>query len=270
MKFNTKSFIYWIVALIIMLSAYTYQKITGPTYPQKATIEINGNHYKFSLPRTSDEEEYQLVELEIPDKTITGEFIWKRYKSHDTLTKQIMIRQGDKLTAKIPNQPPAGKVSYDIYLKTNDGTPTKLTKDSVILRYKGKVPIYWLLPHISFMFFAFWFAVRTGIEATIKGDKTFKLALWTTILMFWGGIVLGPIIQKYAFDAYWTGWPFGTDLTDNKTALAFIMWLVALWRIGKKPEQKWWAIIAALVTLAVFIVPHSVMGSEIDYTKMNN
>jgi len=268
MKLNTKSIIWWVLALIIMLSAYTYQKRTGPTYPKSGEIEINGNTYEYELPRSSDEDEYQLVELTIPDKSITGEFVWKRYKSHDTLTSQVMLREGDKLTAKIPHQPPAGKVSYDIYLSSGDSKPIKLTKDTVVLRYKGKVPDYWLLPHIAFMFLAFWFAVRTGIEAIVKGEKLLKLTLWTTILMFWGGIVLGPIIQKYAFDAYWTGWPFGHDLTDNKTLAAFIMWVVALWRISKKPEQKWWAIIAMVITLAVFIVPHSVLGSEIDYTKV--
>ena len=31
-----------------------------------------------------------------------------------------------------------------------------------------------------------------------------------------GGMILGPIVQKYAFGAYWTGIPFGHDLTDAK------------------------------------------------------
>jgi hypothetical protein len=46
------------------------------------------------------------------------------------------------------------------------------------------------------------------------------------------------------------------------------MWLVALWKLRKNSENRKWVIIAALVTLAVFIVPHSVLGSEIDYTKI--
>ncbi len=268
MKVNYKSILYWVLSLIIMLSAYTYQKMTGPTYPVSGDIEINGQTYEYELPRSSHEENYQLVELTIPDKSVSGIFIWKRYKSHDTLTYQPMERHGDKLIGKIPEQPPAGKVEYDIVLKTADGQEFKLTEEPVILRYKGRVPDYWLIPHIFFMFFGFWFAVRTGIEAIAKGKNLLQLTLWTTILLFFGGIILGPIIQKYAFGAFWTGWPFGHDLTDNKTLAAFIMWLVALWKLRKEATNRKWVIIAAIVTLAVFIVPHSVLGSEIDYTKM--
>jgi di/tricarboxylate transporter len=153
-------------------------------------------------------------------------------------------------------------------LKTVVGDEIKLTENPIVLRYKGKVPVYWLIPHIFCMFFGFWFAVRTGMEAVAKRNNLYKLTLWTTILLFFGGIILGPVIQKYAFGAFWTGWPFGHDLTDNKTLVAFIMWVVALWKMRKNKADRKWAIIAALVTLAVFIVPHSVLGSEIDYTKI--
>jgi uncharacterized membrane protein len=75
-------------------------------------------------------------------------------------------------------------------------------------------------------------------------------------------------VQKYAFGAYWTGWPFGHDLTDNKTALAFIAWLIAVIKLRKNREARGWAIAAALVLLLVYLVPHSVLGSEIDHTQM--
>lgn len=271
MKSKYKSILFWIVSLILMMSAYMYQKITGPTYPIKGEITFNGKEIDYKLPRSSDEEEYQTVEIKVPDKSVSGTFIWKRFKSHDTLTYQAMERQGDKLIGKIPHQPAAGKVQYKIKLQTADGSNEYVfPKDWVVLRYKGKVPLYILIPHIFFIFFAFWFAVRTGMEAIAKRDNLYKLTLWTTILLAIGGIILGPLVQKYAFDAYWTGWPFGHDLTDNKLLAALIMWVIALWRIRKNNMDRKWAIIAAIVTLAVFIIPHSVLGSEIDYTKINN
>ncbi len=269
MKFNFKTILFWSVSLILMLSAYMYQKITGPTYPVKGYITVNNKEYKYKLPRTSDEDEFQKVELNIPDKSVTATFIWQKYLSYDSLTYQKMERQGDKLIAKIPHQQPAGKVQYDIVLQTNDGNEIKLTDEPVILRYKGKVPNLILLPHILFMFFAFWLSVRTGMEAVAKRDNLYKLTLWTTVLLAIGGIILGPIVQKYAFDAYWTGWPFGHDLTDNKLFAALVMWAIALWKIYKNRNDRKWAIIAAVVTLAVFIVPHSLFGSEIDYTKIH-
>jgi hypothetical protein len=33
-------------------------------------------------------------------------------------------------------------------------------------------------------------------------------------------------------------------------------------------SQKW-ALIAAFVTMAVYLIPHSVLGSELDYKKMD-
>jgi uncharacterized BrkB/YihY/UPF0761 family membrane protein len=87
-------------------------------------------------------------------------------------------------------------------------------------------------------------------------------------LLVVGGLVLGPIVQKYAFDAYWTGWPFGTDLTDNKTAAAFLSWLI-VWRYVGRSKQPWkWVLGAAVVTLAVFLIPHSMFGSQLDYSKL--
>ena len=94
----------------------------------------------------------------------------------------------------------------------------------------------------------------------------FKLAFWTTGLLFLGGMILGPIVQKYAFGEFWTGVPFGFDLTDNKTLVTMVTWIVAAWlSIKKKHSARIWIIIAAIVLLLVYSIPHSMMGSELDY-----
>ncbi|MCK4406396.1 MAG: hypothetical protein KAV44_01845, partial [Bacteroidales bacterium] len=90
----------------------------------------------------------------------------------------------------------------------------------------------------------------------------------TTICLFIGGLILGPIVQKFAFDAFWTGWPWGHDLTDNKTIVAFIFWLIALIRLIKNKEKSGWALVASIVLLVIYLIPHSVLGSEIDYTQV--
>ena len=81
-----------------------------------------------------------------------------------------------------------------------------------------------------------------------------------------GGLLLGPLVQKFAFDAYWTGWPFGHDLTDNKTLVAFLAWLPATVlaltrrRIGLAVAAGW------IVMMGVFLIPHSYRGSEMDWS----
>jgi hypothetical protein len=114
------------------------------------------------------------------------------------------------------------------------------------------------------------FSTRAGLEGIARGANTFQLTIWTTVLMFVGGLVFGPAVQRYAFGEFWTGWPFGHDLTDTKTFVAFIFWPVALWRARIQGRGRVWTIVASIVTLVIFLIPHSVLGSELDYTKMEN
>ena len=269
-----KNILLWVIALVVMLSAYTYQKMTGPTYPKKIHTEINGVTYDLKLPRSSDAIGDEEIILNIPDKAVTGYITYVRYKSFDSVTKQTLVRDGNALKGFIPHQNPAGKVVYNIFLSSNNGPAKQINDDKIIIRFKGQVPSYILFPHIAFIFFAMWFAVRAGIEAITKGDNVNMLTICTVILIFFGGLVLGPIMQKFAFGAYWTGWPFKGllnfgDMTDNKTAVMFFSWVIALWRISVNKEKKWWAVFAMIVTLITFIIPHSILGSEIDHTQIN-
>ena len=260
------SILLWVFSIIFTIGIAYWQRTTGPTYPVRGNVKINNNEIKFKLPRTSDSQTGEEIKLKITDQTVIGKFEYKRYKSHDTLTSVDMLREGDYLKAIIPPQPAAGKVSYNIILSTNSET-IKLEEESVVIRYKGYVPLSVLIPHIFFMFFAMLFSTRAGLEAIYKGASTYRFTFVTFVCFFIGGGILGPIVQKYAFDAYWTGWPFGHDLTDNKTLVALIFWAIAFFKLAKDKSNRKWVVIAAIVLLTVYLVPHSVLGSEIDYTQ---
>lgn len=262
-----KSIMLWVISFIVMATIAIYQRITGPTYPVHGNITINSNDINYALPRSSSGNDDEVFKIKVPDKNITGVMDYRRYKSYDEWMSMPLDRQGDYLTGRIPGQPTAGKVMYQIVLREGDKEYT-LTEEPVIIRFKGHVPLLFLIPHIMAMFGAMWFSLRTGLEAIFKGNNLFKLTLWTTILLTIGGVMLGPIIQYYAFGDLWTGWPFGHDLTDNKTAAAFLMWVIALWRIAKKPDRRGWAIAAAAVLMAVYLIPHSVLGSELDFREL--
>ena len=261
-----KSFLLWVLAIVLTLAAAYYQRTTGPTYPIRGDVEINGEIYKYKLIRTYDGSDDAAVEITMPDENIKGELKLKRFKSHDKWSTTIMERQGDKLIGYIPHQDMAGKVMYHVTLLEN-GNSFLLNEEPAVIRFKGFVPRGVLWVHIITIFLAMLFSTRTAFEVLFKGKYTY-LYTWLTVIFFAiGGMILGPIVQKYAFDAYWTGWPFGHDLTDNKSLLAFIFWLVALGYQIWKREKKVMAIVAAVVLLAVYMIPHSVLGSEIDYTK---
>lgn len=266
MKYRTRSIILWILSFVLMGGAGVYQRLTGPTHPVRGKVEMAGETIKYKLIRTWEGTTDAEVAVEVEDRTISGTYKFRRFKSFDDWSEKPLERQGNELIARLPNQPPAGKVEYQILLGEN-GNFQSLEEKPLILRYKGVVPAFVIIPHIIIIFLAMMFSMRAGFEAFIHGRYLVKQTLWTLILLTVGGMILGPIVQKFAFDAYWTGWPFGTDLTDNKTAVAFIMWVVAYLKVRKNPNQRGWVMAAAIILLAVYMIPHSMLGSEIDYTQ---
>jgi hypothetical protein len=265
-----KSILLWVIAVLLTLSIAVYQRMTGPTYPINGKVNIAEETICYKFPRSHGGPGGEEISIDVKSEEISGKFRYRRYKSHDEWTQVEMKRSNGSLSYEIPHQPPAGKVMYQVILIDKDNREYPLTEEPVIIRFKGDVPSYVLIPHIFFIFLAMVFSARTGLEAVFGGDNVYREALWTVILIFIGGLIFGPIIQKYAFDAYWTGWPFGHDLTDNKTLVAFIVWVIAFWNIRKSNKPRMWAIIGSVVLLISFLIPHSVLGSEIDHTQQLN
>ncbi len=256
----------WVLAVVLTFTIVIYQRATGPTYPTKGEVQLGTEEIGYKLLRSHNTGMDAPVEIEVEDETVTGKLTYKRYKSYDDWTTVDMERVGGKLQAKLPYQPPAGKIEYKISLY-KDGQEFILTEEPVVIRFKGVVPAPVLVPHIFFMFISMLFGMRAGLEAIFKGhDGRFFVGV-TLITLFVGGLILGPVVQKFAFGAYWTGWPIGHDLTDNKTAFTFIFWLIAWFVLRKNPANRVWPIVATIMMLAVYVIPHSVMGPEIDHTK---
>ncbi|MBC8213824.1 MAG: hypothetical protein ISR90_02850 [Candidatus Marinimicrobia bacterium] len=256
------SAILWILAIIFTLSFVVYQKKTGPTYPVSGTKKISGHSISYKLLRSEDVNKDVGVEVSIADSSFAGFIRHKRFRSHDNWEDIPMVWANGKLAGTLPALSElAGKRIYEVFINNQS-----LTEEPVIIRFKGHVPLYILIPHILFMFTAMLLSTRTGFEALFRNISTYKMAYITTVSLFIGGIVLGPIVQKFAFDAFWTGWPWGHDLTDNKTIVAMIMWVIAFVRLRKNPQSRWVVLTATIVLIAIYLIPHSALGSEFDYT----
>ena len=266
MKANTKSFLLWTLAFVLMLASATYQRLTGPTHPKRGKIEIEGQKIPFKLLRSQENHENAKISIKIADTSVHGIYKYKRLGIEEDWDGGILQRQGDELVGFLPKQPAAGKLEYMVTLSKN-GKVYPLTDEPVVIRFKGRVPIYILIPHIFFMFFGMLFSLRTGLEAIFKRNKTYKYALTSLILLAIGGGILGPLVQKFAFGAFWTGWPFGHDLTDNKTLVALIFWIIAVLKLRRDPSNRLWPILASVITLLVYLIPHSMFGSHYDYSS---
>lgn len=264
---KTRTILLWGLTILITLGSVVYQRLTGPTHPLRGSIEIAGETVKYKLLRSYDTTGDAVMKFATPTPAITGEMRYRRFKSHDEWSTVPLSRDGADLIASVPKQPAAGKVMYQISLFDNEGARHDLTAEPVIIRFRDPVPTFALWPHIMFMFAAMLLSTRAGLEALANGPNTFRIALWTSVMLFLGGMIYGPIVQKFSFGEFWTGWPKGHDLTDNKTAIAMIAWIIALWRGRKNAQSRIWYIIASAVTLLIFLIPHSALGSELDYTK---
>jgi len=256
-----KKIVFWVLAFLITAAAAIYQRKTGPTYELKTGFNYNGRNYEVELIRSHEIGEPCIVEVNIPPQDIKGELIYRKYPTNDPWTKVELSRKGDHLIGEMPVQGAAGKLEY--YLVLQDGKIKNPEEGPVVIRFKGTVPEYILIPHIFFMFFAMMISTLAGIMALGKMSKQKLYGKIAFILLLIGGMVLGPLVQKHAFGELWTGIPFGWDLTDNKTLIAVLFWFLAY--IGNlKKERRGLTILAAVVLLAIFSIPHSMFGSELN------
>jgi len=258
-----KKTIFWILAVVITLASAYYQRTTGPTYPKKINIELSGDILEFKLPRSNVSEENCLIEIPVNNQNIQGEIYYKRFPTNEKFNIVKLNIEDSKLVGYLPKQDPAGKLEYFIRLSDENNMAST---EHVVIRFKGSVPAWALIPHILFMFIAMLISNLAGLFALRKVEKHVFYGKLTLGLLILGGLIFGPIVQYYAFGQAWTGVPFGWDLTDNKTLIAVLFWVVAVLGNRKKPQYRY-TLIAAIVLLLIYIIPHSLFGSELNYTS---
>ena len=278
-----KKSILWILTIIITLLAAYYQRKTGPTYPKKVLVTLNDSVYKLNLVRSIALDDRSEVKLKITDPSIkakiyfkrlgveeefqVSEFQYKEYPVESFLMNKVFHITSEKgLFAELPQQPAAGKLQYYIEITDSKNSQSLFKESPIVIRYKGGVPAFILLPHVLIMFIAMLFSTLAGLMAIVKMPLYKHYALWTLILLTAGGMILGPIVQKYAFGDLWTGIPYGWDLTDNKTLISFLFWILAVF-MNRKREKPIYTIIAAVILLLIYSIPHSMFGSELDYAS---
>jgi hypothetical protein len=275
--------LFWLLAILITIATAYYQRSTGPTQPKSEQITVGDLNYVLSCPRS--------LLTEITPEQAQGD--WENLHHTSTLTIKVKAKEGvaslpagtsirvhykrarshsnedvaegvvgvdGHIQAILPSQPPAGKWAY--YLEIDGVAISKETP--IVVRFRNSVPAWALILHILCMFAAMLLSTLCGLLALQNQNRWKKYAWMSVVILLAGGLILGPLIQKYAFGAYWTGWPLGDDLTDTKTLIAAALWIIVL-LFSRKKYSRWLAILAAFALLAVFSIPHSASGSEFNY-----
>jgi hypothetical protein len=265
---RTKKILLWLLSFVIAAAVMVYQRMTGPTYPFRGRVDLAGTQVKFELPRSAVNTSDCEVTVNVPAGDISGYIEWRRFRTEDPWGKKPLEHKDGKLTALLPKQPMAGKLAYRVILVENEKETLLSGANPVVIRFRGNVPIYVVIPHVLAMLFALMFSMRAGLAAIDKKGHPGTYAKWTAVVFFIAGFVLGPMMNSFAFGILWEGFPLGHDLTDTKSLVAMIGWIVAL-RAGRKGKPaRAWVLGASVLLLIVFLIPHSVLGTELDYTKL--
>jgi len=206
-----------------------------------------------------------------------GEYTWV----------EMLPKRGEEevYSASIPWHPKAVKAWY--YLEASradeEGTVTVVLPQKssgevkpIRLKFEGEVPAYIVIPHVLCIFAAIFFAILTVFSAielkrgTGSLRKSVKLCGVTVLLLFLGFFPFGWAMNYFAFGVLWEAFPFGRDVTDNKSQIMILFWLVALFLVkgtlwGKGDSRNLvsgsgyatWVFVSFIATLLILAIPHS-------------
>ncbi len=261
----------WTAAFVVTVLLAVFQRMTGPSYPIRGTEDLpNGELVSYRLPRSNEGRNELRITIPAPANANRANLEWRRYPTDEAFQSQAMKANADRdFETRIPPQPAAGKVEYRILLEFADGVISIPKSEAVVARYRASVPAHVLIPHILAMFLSMLVSSRALFEVLRPGaPRARRLVLVSMALLVIGGLILGPTVQRFAFGAYWTGWPYGHDLTDNKTLIAFLAWLPATILAWRRAETRLAVTLGWVVMMGIFLIPHSARGSQLDWSEV--
>lgn len=135
------------------------------------------------------------------------------------------------------------------------------------VRFEGKASFILLLFHIVLMIAAFFLLIHAlyyalnYLATEERGEAIVRSVNLGIITFFITGFPIGWVIEKQVLGNYWEGIPFGWDITDSKTLIILVIWLIVIWlktknKMSIRTYAKW-VIINTIITIMLFLLPHS-------------
>jgi len=181
--------------------------------------------------------------------------------------------------AALPERGKGDATRYYILIDVGEPAPHTLPAgapdESLALTFKGVVSRPLLIGHVLFMmggllpfllglFFATAYLRSGRFLVTLR-----RLVLVGFVLLAIGSVPLGIAVEYQVFGTYWEGWPFGRDVTDTKSGVMLLLWLVLLIARGRdlfsrRPavrgmsDKAWarWVVAMTIFTVALYLIPH--------------
>jgi hypothetical protein len=269
-----------VLAVVITLLVVVASRYFGPNRKYTVETRADGLVLSHKAPRSQTGEGPATLELRAKldgrkasdlavglKGRVKGESDWERLGVARIETGE---EGWDKVFVfEVPPKPYTTRYFYTFEIELpEEGGPLILARadgEPMMVKFKGEVPAWIVIAHILGMFGGFFLLILCAFHSVglARGREDHlaasRLAWWSWILMFLGGVPFGWAMNYYAFDVIWEAFPFGGDVTDNKTQIALILWgLVAAglsWKKGRKSGLI--AVVGAILVLAIFMIPHS-------------
>ena len=263
-EFWRKGGFLWTVAVLVSLAAAQIEMQTGATHPLRRVVEIADSTFRVKLPRLHSGSSGAKVAIPDPGG-INAKLLWREADSGGDFVRVPMTSEGETLMALFPSRNPPDKLEYRLELEGAGDTIIVPEGRLVTLSFTGGVPAWLLVPHILFMFLTTLFAARCALELLNPARDLKKFTRLTLGALIIGGFVIGIPAEYYAIGKWWTGFPLGNSVTDNKTLVVLAFWvtaLVALERGGDSPSatSRWLSVLAASATFVLFLLPGDICG----------
>ncbi|OGC93766.1 MAG: hypothetical protein A2W25_06540 [candidate division Zixibacteria bacterium RBG_16_53_22] len=264
----------YVIAFLLTILLLAVARRTSTRHPEEFQVKANG----ITLVHRSVTESFgetPVIRLQASSTSTVRAIVNYSETKSGPYRKMEMAVTGHGYVTDLPALEKGKKWFYHIDVMQDNMKIAQLPPaNDQFIKFKGHVSPAILIPHIICMFATIFFGILTVFTAIDfargKGEiqRTVRFLLITVIFAFLGGFPLGYAVAYQAFGQGWSGIPIGWDITDNKTVILFLFWLVTFILAAQglsaraiKISPKSYASLVAVsfvITLITFLIPHSI------------
>ena len=270
----------FLVGFVITVALFAIARRTSSNRPGRIEVEAGGLHLSHVEVKEQVGPGEPEVRLSVAPAGSGEAWVLSRSSRDGMVAHRPMARaETGEWTATLPDLGKGKRIEYAFSVTGERRVIARLPAgkdDFLLVKYKGQYSMPVLVLHIVFMFGSFYFMVQTMMGAVqILRERegkliTVRMMRLAMICVFIGGWPLGFILNYQRFGPVWEGFPFGLDITDNKTQIIFLFWLTAMILVRGsffgKGEQfdtlgdrgfAWAMVTCFIVSMFLYLVPHS-------------
>jgi hypothetical protein len=235
------------------------------SYP--VVTEINTGKQKISLQliRSFEGDGDCPVIFPIGDIAVKGHLVYNLKSDTLNQVKRDFKREGDKLTSYLPQQLPGTEMEYRVFLEREKAKIDVNNGKPVVIKFKGKVPLYLILVNAFCIITVLLLSSLTGFYALFN-VRSYRWIIYILLISsLFLSLFLFPLVQKYSLNR-WSYMPKMWSL-HTKLLLTSLIWVItALLSLFVKKLRRLWLILASIITCVLFLIPHPDSSEHVKIT----